>query len=50
MVKSYLDSILTECKGVIDISLYEKQKPSIQKMWYKYIPKQTRDLPQNQWK
>ena len=50
MIKSYLDSILTECKGVIDISFYEKQKPSIKKMWNQYVPKQTRDLPQNKWK
>jgi len=50
MVKSYLDSILTECNGVIDVSFYKKQKPTIKKMWNKYIPKQTRDLPQNQWK
>lgn len=49
MIKSYLDSILTECKGVIDVSYYEKQKPSIKKMWNKYVPKQTRDLQQNQW-
>jgi len=50
MVKSYLDSILTECEGVIDTSFYKKQKPTIKKMWNKYIPKKTRDLPQNQWK
>ena len=38
MVKSYLDSILTECEGVIDTSFYKKQKPIIKKMWNNYIP------------
>lgn len=50
LVKSYLDSILTECEGVIDTSFYKKQKPIIKKMWDKYIPKYIRDLPQNKWK
>lgn len=50
MIKSYLESILNECKGVVDVSFYEKQKPSIKQMWNKYVPQQTRDLPQNQWK
>lgn len=50
MIKSYLDSLLTECKGVVDISFYEKQKPTIKQAWDRYVPKKTRDLPQNKWK
>lgn len=50
MVKSYLDSIMLECDGVIDISFFKNQTPEVKRMWNKYIPISTRNLPENKWK
>lgn len=50
MVKSYLDSLVFECKSVIDISFYEKQIPSIKLLFEKYVPKKIKDLDENKWK
>ena len=42
LVKSYMDSLILTCNGVVDISFYQKQVKNVKKMWYKYIPENIR--------
>ena len=50
MVKSYLDSLVLECKNVINISSYEKQIPTVKSLFERYVPKKIKDLDENKWK
>ncbi len=50
MVKSYFDSIILECRGTNNYGEYRKMIPKIKKMWKDWIPEETRNQSQNQWK
>ncbi len=50
MVKSYMDSLILECEGMIDIASYKKDVPKVKKLWTIYIPSKVRSYPQNKWK
>lgn len=50
MVKSYFDSIILECRGIQNYSIYVKLIPKIKKEWKYTVPEHIRNQPQNQWK
>ena len=50
MIKSYFDDIILKCDGIINISHWKKQIPTVKDLYKNNVPESVQKLKVNKWR